>query len=50
MKNRTISSIVILAIALALVIFSKYVAYPIGLSVLAVISVFEVIRVIGANK
>ena len=50
MKNRTISSIVILAIALALVIFSKYIAYPIGLSLLAVISVFEVIRVIGAHK
>ena len=50
MKNRTISSIFILATTLALVIFSKYIAYPIGLSLLAVISVFEVIRVIGAHK
>ena len=40
----------ILAIALALVIFSGYIVYPLGLSVLAVIAVFEVIRVIGVHK
>ena len=50
MKERTTSSIVILAIALALVIFSGYIVYPLGLSVLAVIAVFEVIRVIGVHK
>ena len=50
MKERTTSSIVILAIALALVIFSGYIVYPIGLSVLAVIAVFEIIRVIGGEK
>jgi phosphatidate cytidylyltransferase len=50
MKNRTISSIVIIAIALALVIFSSYIVFPIGLSVLALFAVFEVIRVIGVNK
>ena len=50
MKGRTLSSIFILASALALVIFSKYMVYPVGLSLLAIISVFEVIRVIGAHK
>ena len=50
MKGRTLSSIFILSSALALVIFSKYMVYPVGLSLLAIISVFEVIRVIGAHK
>ena len=50
MKERTITSVVLLAIALVLVIFSGYIVYPIGLSVLAVVSVFEVARVMGAEK
>ena len=50
MKDRTISSIVIIAIALTLVAFSGYIVYPIGLAALAVIAVFEILRVIGAHN
>ena len=50
MKDRTISSVIILAIALVLVIFSKFIVYPLGLAALAVIALFEILRVIGAHK
>ena len=50
MKERTTSSVVIIAVALSLVILSNYIVYPLGLSVLAVIAVFEIIRVIGVHK
>lgn len=50
MKERTITSAAILAIALLVVIFSGYIVYPIALSILAIISTFEILRVIGADK
>ena len=50
MKDRTISSIVILAIALALVVFSKYIVYPLGLVALAIVVMFEMLRVLGVHK
>ena len=50
MKERTITSVLILATALVLVIFSGYISYPIALSLVAVFSVFEIARVIGAEK
>ena len=50
MKERTITSAVLLAIALLVVIFSGYIVYPLALSFLAVCAVFEILRVIGAHK
>ena len=50
MKERTISSVIILAMMLLLVIFSGYIVYPIGLAVLAIIAIFEILRVLKAEK
>ncbi len=50
MKDRTITSVVILAVMLGLVIFSGYIVYPMGLAALAVIALFEILRVVGAYK
>lgn len=40
----------IVACALLLVIFSGFIVYPIALAVLAVIAIFEILRVMGAHK
>ena len=50
MKNRVLTSVAILACALAVVIFSEFIVYPLALALLAIIAVFEVLRVIGAHK
>ena len=50
MKERTITSAVIVAVMLALVIFSAYIVYPIAMSILAIIAVYEILRVMGAEK
>ena len=50
MKERTLTSVFLLAVMLALVIFSAHIVYPIGMSVLAVVAVFEMLRVMGAHK
>ncbi len=50
MKNRVITSIVLLACALTVVIFSQFIVYPIVLALLAVIATFEILRVIGVHK
>lgn len=50
MKKRVLSGILIVGILLVLVIFSGYIVYPIGIALLALIAVFEMLRVIGAHK
>ena len=50
MKDRVLTSVAIVACALLVVIFSGYLVYPMALAVLAVIAVFEILRVIGAQK
>lgn len=50
MKERTISSIIIIAVALLLAVFSDYLVYPIALSILAVVAVFEILRVMQSHK
>ena len=50
MKERTITSVAIIAVALPIVILSGYILYPIVLSMLAVIATFELLRVMGAHK
>jgi phosphatidate cytidylyltransferase len=50
MKVRVITSIFILAVAIPVVTFSEYIVYPIVLSLLSGIAVFEMLRVIGLQK
>ena len=50
MKQRILTSVAIVAIMLLLAILSGTIVYPIGLAVLAVIAVFEILRVMGAHK
>lgn len=50
MKVRVLASILILAIAFPVVIFSQYILYPITLSILSLFAVFELLRVIGLHK
>ena len=50
MKERTLTSVAILAVALLVVVFSGYIVYPIALSILAVIAIFEILRVIEVHK
>ena len=50
MKERTITSAVILVITLLLVIFSGYIVYPIVLSFLAIIAIYEILKVMQVQK
>ena len=50
MKERTITSVVIVILTLLLVIFSSYIIYPIVLSLLAVVAAYEILKVMGAHK
>ena len=50
MKSRVLTSVAIVACALLLVICSEYIVFPIALALLAVIAVFEILRVIGVHK
>ena len=50
MKQRILSAVVIFTVALLIVIFSGYIVYPIALSILAVIGVFEILRVMKSHK
>ena len=50
MKKRVISSVAILIGMLLLVIFSEYIVYPVALAALAVIAIFEILRVVGEHK
>ena len=50
MKQRTITSVAIISVALLLVLLSDFIVYPIGLALLAVIAVFEMLRVMQADR
>ena len=50
MKNRVLTSVAIVVVLLALVIFSQYIFYPIAISLIAAMAMFEILRVMGANK
>jgi phosphatidate cytidylyltransferase len=49
MKVRTITAVILVAIALPVLIFSQYLVYPIALSFLSICAVFELYRVIGVS-
>jgi phosphatidate cytidylyltransferase len=50
MKIRSFTSAIILAVMVPVLIFSKYLIYPIALAIFAVAAVFELLRVIGVHK
>ena len=50
MRVRTITSAIILAVAIPLLIFSKYLVYPIALALLSLGAIFEMLRVMGMHK
>ena len=50
MKQRLITSAIIVMIFLPLLIFSGYIIYPIALSLLAFIAVYEILKAIGVEK
>lgn len=50
MKQRLITAAAILAVTIPLVLFSQFITYPIVLSVLSVIAVFEILRVLSVEK
>lgn len=50
MKVRVLTAIGIAAVGIPLVIFSQYIIFPIALAILSVMAVFEILRVLGAEK
>ena len=50
MKTRILTAILILAVTIPTFIFSGYIIYPIVLSLLSVVSVYELLRVFGFGK
>ena len=50
MKVRVITSIIIVAVALPIAIFSEFIIYPIALSLLSALALFEMLRVIELHK
>ena len=50
MKQRILTSIGIALIGLPILIFSQYIIYPIAMSLLAVVALFELYRVIGQHR
>lgn len=50
MKNRFISAVAIIICSLLLVFLSGTIVYPVAIAVLAIIAVFELLKVIGAHK
>ena len=50
MRQRTLTSVAILSVSLLVVIFSKYIVYPIALAILSIVGVFEILRVIKRHK
>ena len=50
MRIRTVTSAIILAVMVPVLIFSVYLIYPIVLGLVAVMAVFELLRVIGVHK
>ena len=50
MKQRILTAIGIAAVGIPLILFSQYIIYPIALSLLAVVALFEVYREIGQHR
>ena len=50
MKARVITSILIVLVAIPTFLLSEYIVYPIALALLAGVSVFELLRVLGCGK
>ena len=50
MKNRVLTSVAIIILGLLLAVFSGYIVYPIVLSALAVVALFEILRVMKSHK
>ena len=50
MRVRTITSAIILAVAVPILLFSKYLVYPIALAFLSLGAIFESLRVVGMHK
>lgn len=50
MKTRIITSVAILAVIVPVVLLSEYIVYPILISALAAIAVFEMLRALGMEK
>ena len=50
MKQRAITSVIILAILIPLLLLSEYIVYPICLSAICVMAVYEMLRVLGMDK
>ena len=50
MKIRTITSAILLAIMVPVLLLSKYLIYPIALALFSVMAVFEFLRVLGVHK
>ena len=50
MKTRILTSVVMAVVGIPILIFSKYIVFPILLSILALAAVFEMFRVLGFDK
>ena len=50
MKLRTITSTILLAVMVPILILSEYLIYPIALAIFSVMAVFELLRVIGVHE
>lgn len=50
MKTRIITSVFIVLVTVPLILLSEYIVYPIALSVLSFIGVYEILRAIGKEK
>lgn len=50
MKTRIITAAVMAAVGIPILIFSRYIIFPIALSLLSVIAVFEMLRALGVHK
>lgn len=50
MKTRIITAAVMAMVGIPILIFSKYIVFPIALSILSAIAVFEMMRVLGVHK
>ena len=50
MKQRIITSVVLFAIALPILIFSKYIVFQAALAFLAVVAVYEMLGVLGVRE
>ncbi len=50
MKTRIITAAVMAVVGIPILIFSQYIVFPIALSLLSAIAVFEMLRVLGVHK